>query len=166
MGCDVRLVQRRVGLHISIHAPTWGATRILSRAAGSARFQSTHPRGVRLASLVTSLTSPKFQSTHPRGVRPTTAVMSSGRWYFNPRTHVGCDLIVMYVWPLLRSFQSTHPRGVRHCSPTLRGIGINFNPRTHVGCDHFCLLAFKINVNFNPRTHVGCDSTWPAIATY
>ncbi len=33
---------------ISIHAPTWGATNSDSNVDGSVKFQSTHPRGVRL----------------------------------------------------------------------------------------------------------------------
>ena len=54
---------------------------------------------------------------------------------FNPRTHVGCDLIFLF-----------------HSS-----IPPNFNPRTHVGCDEMCENIFCISKNFNPRTHVGCD---------
>ena len=33
--------------------------------------------------------------------------------YFNPRTHVGCDLFDLGRVRLLGTFQSTHPRGVR-----------------------------------------------------
>ena len=55
---------------VSIHAPTWGATRMLSlRPARQKRFQSTHPRGVRLNYLLILLVHISF----------------------NPRTHVGCD---------------------------------------------------------------------------
>ena len=62
-----------------------------------------------------SLTSRKrFQSTHPRGVRllPPSASQFAV-FHFNPRTREGCDLdtwvLVEKEWP----FQSTHPRGVR-----------------------------------------------------
>ena len=34
------------------------------------RFQSTHPRGVRLFLVTALLVVTVFQSTHPRGVRP------------------------------------------------------------------------------------------------
>lgn len=43
-------VTEDVGACISIHAPTWGATNDLCSLLTSARFQSTHPRGVRLLS--------------------------------------------------------------------------------------------------------------------
>ena len=55
--------------------------------------------------------------------------------YFNPRTHVGCD-----VWsdPYVPCCQ-------------------NFNPRTHVGCDGEGRSDGGADKDFNPRTHVGCD---------
>ena len=55
---------------ISIHAPTWGATEL-----------------ARLTSIVT-----KFQSTHPRGVRLKVSAKVFPVCDFNPRTHVGCDV--------------------------------------------------------------------------
>ncbi len=55
----------------------------------------------------------KFQSTHPCGVRPTPVCKIAGRFYFNPRTHVGCD----------------------PCALLNVSTPYNFNPRTHVGCD-------------------------------
>ena len=120
---------------ISIHAPTWGATSVASRIVFSYPFQSTHPRGVR------------------RKARP----VPGGSSYFNPRTHVGCDLVVA-----LRITVNPH-----------------FNPRTHVGCDtrrSVTATQLRISIHaptwgatdrnriprtrspyFNPRTHVGCD---------
>ena len=54
---------------------------------------------------------------------------------FNPRTHVGCDLLRLFI-----------------------DFGCNsFNPRTHVGCDHLLISKLKTMLCFNPRTHVGCD---------
>ena len=132
--------QRPGGHHlrceISIHAPTWGATRLPHQRPGRFSFQSTHPRGVR------------------REVRFSTVDIL----YFNPRTHVGCDLN-------------------RTCR---RHRNRHFNPRTHVGCDvevllcHYRVGDISIHAptwgatldfqgngrhpgNFNPRTHVGCD---------
>ena len=35
-------------LPVSIHAPTWGATNLINFVATVIKFQSTHPRGVRL----------------------------------------------------------------------------------------------------------------------
>ena len=54
---------------VSIHAPTWGATRCRHFDEAEAKFQSTHPRGVRLTSTMRFMTELWFQSTHPRGVR-------------------------------------------------------------------------------------------------
>ena len=57
--------------YVSIHAPTRGATELSSHGWSMlTRFQSTHPRGVRLLSLILKLILNPFQSTHPRGVRP------------------------------------------------------------------------------------------------
>ena len=47
MGCDGREPRLPELGHISIHAPTWGATDKVEEAVLSAIFQSTHPRGVR-----------------------------------------------------------------------------------------------------------------------
>ena len=100
---------------ISIHAPTWGATaRRPFVVVDESLFQSTHPRGVRRVTLTVRVAPKTFQSTHPRGVRRRSA---------------------MWVW-IWRQ---------------------NFNPRTHVGCDLANYRRFYDNVHFNPRTHVGCD---------
>ena len=101
---------------VSIHAPAWGATLSCRLMSGlSARFQSTHPRGVRLLCAPIVSGASLFQSTHPRGVR-------LRPWYdfycrlarFNPRTRVGCDGQIDHAWAINDGFQSTHPRGVRH----------------------------------------------------
>ena len=93
-GCDLRFRQRRgPDSAVSIHAPAWGATLLLSYINYRLDvFQSTHPRGVRhwvtevyQKSLHVSIHAPawgataelrgmndglrEFQSTHPRGVR-------------------------------------------------------------------------------------------------
>ena len=60
----------------------------------------------------------------------------SGRRYFNPRTHEGCDTAGCMRSTTTRSFQSTHPWRVRHFGgDVLAAICFNFNPRTHEGCD-------------------------------
>ena len=135
MGCDLQPQPRSPARDISIHAPTWGATRLSADTWVVLTFQSTHPRGVRLASSVALIISSRFQSTHPRGVRRWPRTRPGSMRYFNPRTHVGCDIIEMSMSPVTRLFQSTHPRGVRPFdSFASHGIG-HFNPRTHVGCD-------------------------------
>ena len=76
---------------------------------------------------------------------------------FNPRTHVGCDLLDMAVGQVVEVFQSTHPRGVRPEAAEGRTWKPCFNPRTHVGCDGVQRGLPAYPEGFNPRTHVGCD---------
>ena len=54
---------------VSIHAPARGATERNLITAESAKFQSTHPHGVRLKVSIFPLLAYQFQSTHPHGVR-------------------------------------------------------------------------------------------------
>ena len=160
VGCDGQLVlsisQR---LFVSIHAPAWGATprpltgflrhesfnprtlvgcdwRPCWAFPSASRFQSTHPRGVRLSGYVQAVGEIEFQSTHPRGVRrrPTGAIPRQVR------------------------FQSTHPRGVRR-RKCFMGVSSfrSFNPRTRVGCDLALEIPSGYWGGFNPRTRVGCD---------
>ena len=143
-------------------------------------FQSTHPHGVRPASLynsntreVVSIHAPTRGATMftsldkikvdvsihapTRGATGQLLIYSSAVIGFNPRTHTGCDnaLIVTSFW---------------HDS---------FNPRTHTGCDsgkrrrydeklefqsthpHGVRLSLRLEIecviSFNPRTHTGCD---------
>ena len=161
MGCDYfKSFFHRHLASVSIHAPAWGATPLRKANDYHHKFQSTHPRGVRL-----------------RGI----ANYSTRRVGFNPRTRVGCDqyflsgLVDMChvsihapawgatdeefdgdissvvsihapAWgatrptscPMSRrkEFQSTHPRGVRQpASRSLCLAALCFNPRTRVGCD-------------------------------
>ena len=81
---------------ISIHAPTWGATdAALDAAWTAAKFQSTHPHGVRRKEMLNN------------------ALFSSN---FNPRTHMGCDPPLSGPGAGSSVFQSTHPHGVRQLS--------------------------------------------------
>ena len=54
---------------ISIHALSWSATLYAILLAVQVVFQSTHSRGVRLATSAISGRERRFQSTHSRGVR-------------------------------------------------------------------------------------------------
>ena len=180
-GATVRSVTPAVGeVQISIHAPQWGATLMSEPPTPSARFQSTHPSGVRPAALSDRVIAPEFQSTHPSGVRPPNRrPYEYPTHHFNPRTPVGCDHIMAVNNSTIMAFQSTHPSGVR------RGVGgqpivsLYFNPRTPVGCDasisdsHDSSSRFQSthpsgvrppvhgwgheSRDFNPRTPVGCD---------
>ena len=112
-------------------------------------------------------------------MRPIHGSVALHTYYFNPRTHVGCDLSDLQSINLWKIFQSTHPRGVRRLSLSFCKSSKYFNPRTHVGCDlEFTLKSDKLTLfqsthprgvrlfvlrhpsnggDFNPRTHVGCD---------
>ncbi len=70
-------VTEGVGTCISIHAPTWGATYWCKGLSFSqTKFQSTHPRGVRLLDIRRRGHIHVFQSTHPRGVRQNLATQA------------------------------------------------------------------------------------------
>ena len=76
---------------------------------------------------------------------------------FNPRTHVGCDLMNPQNVIVKYMFQSTHPRRVRHNGTAVYSVVLSFqstHPR-RVRLARREKLAFCIG--FNPRTHVGCD---------
>ena len=144
-------------------------------------FQSTHPRGVRHVFLEEFKGSLKFQSTHPRGVRLTRLRRPCFRRYFNPRTHVGCDVIRrQFGLEFLRisihapTWGATRPfyRPCRCCgisihAPTWGATGLRHNglqpARISIHAPTWgatlclCPEAF-FRQDFNPRTHVGCDT--------
>ena len=76
-------------------------------------FQSTRPRGARLALAVRERLDKAFQSTRPRGARPTKCSLRIDVGGFNPRAHAGRDVLLQ---------AATR-------SPT------SFNPRAHAGRD-------------------------------
>ena len=76
---------------ISIHVPSWGTTGDFARTSGSWAFQSTFPRGERLARLGKFGWTALFQSTFPRGERPGDQTGTDGNPDFNPRSLVGND---------------------------------------------------------------------------
>ena len=100
---------------ISIHAPMWGATwRRLFMTASAKRFQSTHPCGVRPYMVLDDGTLVAISIHTP--MWGATGSKTTHQWaiYFNPRTHVGCDLLEQLDQSADKLFQSTHPCGVRH----------------------------------------------------
>ena len=182
MGCDLRRTDGQKALHISIHAPTWGATGQEAALKQQVVFQSTHPRGVRPNTTALYGSKVPFQSTHPRGVRRRGKISS----LCNPK------------------FQSTHPRGVRlqNATPSVNPTGISIHAPTwgatlpkrrlrsmtaisiHAPTWGATLLHKYLTIfgdisihaptwgatlwrrcllrrgqDFNPRTHVGCDMT-------
>ena len=98
---------------------------------------------------------------------------------FNPRTHEGCDIMVVWFINLLYLFQSTHPRGVRHSISSSHNIETEFQSTHPRGVRQGVTSVFangKVSIHaptrgatvismrcdgsrscFNPRTHEGCD---------
>ena len=114
VGCDFKPLQiGAVDVVISIHAPTWGATQ---RPGGH------HLRGE------ISIHAPTWGATQTKQQR-------NKLCYFNPRTHVGCDLLSFEL--LLEYPISIHaPTWGATSEPIMAMIPTRyFNPRTHVGCD-------------------------------
>ena len=124
------------------------------------KFQSTHPHGVRLIRSFKKTWMTVFQSTHPHGVRqslrpsatlfhvvsihaPTRGATSHDCYSpfsvscFNPRTHTGCDLVVLTSSNNLIIVSIHAP--TRGATFVYRGTDrpqfCRFNPRTHTGCD-------------------------------
>ena len=88
---QLQVQHRSVGVRVSIHAPTWGAT-------------------------VSALCLQHFPSCfNPRTHMGCDLCLSGRRTRvlrFNPRTHMGCDKPIAS-HPTPDRFQSTHPHGVR-----------------------------------------------------
>ena len=144
--------------HVSIHAPTGGATRPVSKYCCMRLFQSTRPRGARLNNyylryrhkcfnprahggrdlVMTALpfNALMFQSTRPRGAR------------LKSRELIGGILL----------FQSTRPRGARRSFKMITSFKYCFNPRAHGGRDITSHIHVSCIICFNPRAHGGRDS--------
>ena len=107
------------------------------------------------------LDSPRFQSTHPRGVRLTAGAINLTFYRsFNPRTHEGCDTMPPDLTNRIKMFQSTHPRGVRRFGLMQASLTVYWFQSTHprgvrLGQRGDC----REFAGFNPRTHEGCDKS-------
>ena len=92
-GCDFVIIPLIRQVCVSIHTPTQGVTKPLTKRTILLLFQSTHPRRV-------------WRCRYFRRY--------SFWWCFNPHTHAGCDLTSSGAWSYQSMFQSTHPRRVWH----------------------------------------------------
>ena len=110
-----------------------------NRIFAAQEFQSTHPRGVRLAALL-GLSIRVTVSIHAPawGATCKCSRSQSGKLCFNPRTRVGCD------GSLAVEFKSGNPVSIH--APAWGATWALFN----------CSLK---DLGFNPRTRVGCDGT-------
>ena len=78
---------------VSIHVPTRGTTLLACELLRYHTFQSTFPRGERQAETRSILLVRAFQSTFPRGERHVQGLLEAGKvgQGFNPRSHEGND---------------------------------------------------------------------------
>ncbi len=99
-----------------------------------------------------SIHAPQWGATHRE------AQGKPGKSNFNPRTPVGCDLLLNGLRASEPLFQSTHPSGVRH-GHTARMLAVE-NISIHApqwGATASSRYCPAVAQNFNPRTPVGCD---------
>ena len=102
---------------ISIHAPTKGATFLLSRCKSDNPISIHAPTKGATVKLLTGEMLYTFQSTLPRRERRSNDNIFRQHRYFNPRSHEGSDDIVSFKRYAVWIFQSTLPRRERlkHC---------------------------------------------------
>ena len=190
---SVRILLKRISIHvptrgttveglcaavaedISIHVPTRGTTIVRGLRIVVSVFQSTCPRGARLARTFYPSRECRFQSTCPRGARPIISANAPRQIHFNPRAHEGHDDDVgagggggvisihvptrgttLHTAPrrLRPVFQSTCPRGARLSGVTGSGKTKDFNPRAHEGHDarHCeCIPSIGISIHVPTR---------------
>ena len=121
--------------NVSIHAPTWGATR------------RDYPS--RLNEQV-SIHAPTWGATLDNAFHNAFAIVSihAPTW--------GATGLLCSTTPLVW-FQSTLPRGERRVIDSIRLMSLCFNPRSHVGSDPAATSGHRPDASFNPRSHVGSD---------
>ena len=129
--CNIRIICT----HISIHAPTRGATRMQKTMFKRRRFQSTLPREERqnIAKIFILLIN------------------------FNPRSHERSDENDCSKCPKQKISIHAPTRGA---TKRLRSSGVmsfNFNPRSHERSDYRCKLYCHPLPYFNPRSHERSD---------
>ena len=135
-GSDVSSSTGNTVFKISIHAPTRGATRRLTRKSNA--LQNFNPR------------------SHKGSDLRVTSRLST-RQNFNPRSHKGSDL--RYKRNKNRAkFQSTLPQGERQVRDDLlkAGLIISIHAPTR-GATGGSRLATSESKDFNPRSHNGSD---------
>ena len=158
MGSDCGTLGREAEKWISIHAPTWGATR------------SSKPDFVQTC---ISIHAPTWGATiFPLLVFAAKAIsIHAPTWGATPEPLISSFSFVISIhaptWgatltgdytPEYLAFQSTLPRGERRNRTVNAPVFGYFNPRSHVGSDGSVLKNYTPTTYFNPRSHVGSDS--------
>ena len=137
VGCDDRRRRHHPSIRISIHAPQWGATGSFPmRWRNPTNFNPRTPVGCDAVVGYVHLRGAKFQSTHPSGVRPQAlAGAQSGDGISIHAPQWGATPAQRRNRKSHQRFQSTHPSGVRQPCGPVGADKLSFNPRTPVGCD-------------------------------
>ena len=157
VGSDCGTLGREAEKWISIHAPTWGATR------------SSKPDFVQTC---ISIHAPTWGATiFPLLVFAAKAIsIHAPTWGATPEPLISSFSFVISIhaptWgatltgdytPEYLAFQSTLPRGERRNRTVNAPVFGYFNPRSHVGSDGSVLKNYTPTTYFNPRSHVGSD---------
>ena len=157
MGGDMDDLKKACVLHVSIHAPAWGATWITAFFLLSIMFQSTPPHGGRPSLGQGEPECRWFQSTPPHGGRPCRwchrmvfdyVSIHAPAWGATSGRRLGLMSNPFQSTPphggrLKKSgnmenaavFQSTPPHGGRPMPPCKPGSAVSFNPRPRMGGD-------------------------------
>ena len=91
VGRDALLYPHIVYVEVSIHAPTWGATRRPTPQPAEADVSIHAPTWGATIFALSLAKACLFQSTRPRGARRQVHMLISFKYSFNPRAHVGRD---------------------------------------------------------------------------
>ena len=132
VGRDFSSTPKNVLRKVSIHAPTWGATKGEYLLIGYIAVSIHAPTwGATRGNPRSSMTS-LFQSTRPRGARPRMSPSFHGSAGFNPRAHVGRDCKRLSLMSCVLRFQSTRPRGARlaNCWFHIRKVEVSIHAPT------------------------------------
>ena len=134
-GSDGRSTRCEHSIKISIHAPTKGATSVLTRLHAHPSFQSTLPRRERPYIPGICLFPLLFQSTLPRRERPNSSncLLQSATISIHAPTKGATTSLPLKIRRKL--FQSTLPRRERRHTCAYLGAFAYFNPRSHEGSD-------------------------------
>ncbi len=95
----------------------------MPNAFNTLKFQSTHPRGVRLSSNENRAARKSFNPRTREGCDDSMVIAGYHSWGFNPRTREGCDYLALS-YHAVYVFQSTHPRGVRPLALTCCDVSV------------------------------------------
>ena len=157
VGRDAKTHLKNGPLHVSIHAPAWGAT-IAKQGGDLSRCFNPRARVGRDLRLP-PCAAPRF-GFNPRARVGRDLYNITGKYDIDVSIHApawGATLLLAYSLSVMW-FQSTRPRGARRMLCRCRTIFVRFNPRARVGRDT-ALWLFRIwRMCFNPRARVGRDN--------